>query len=343
MFKFKNPVRAMGIATVICTGTFAVLMGPMKSASADEVESLHMRITNSYLQDMASGVALDHFAKRVEELSAGAMTVEVYHGGTLYSEGASVDGVLDGTVQMGLASTANHGPFTDVWRVIEAPYLFESREAFREVIIRGEIGDELREMMRDDGLYPLMILETGGFRILGTQREVRVPGDLRGQRIRVPGSRIPLTFWEEAGASTASVAWSETYLALGQGAVDGLDAAWTSWYLGSLWDVTEYITPVHYSVVASLTPVSQEWWEQRSAAQQEILLQAAREAEEISMEEEISWDQRLREMVVDNGVTIVELTPEEMDQWQELGRSLWGELNLPMDQLDRIQAEIDAL
>ncbi len=326
--RFKGATVAFGVAA---------LLSVPGQAFADEVESLHMRITNSYKEDMAPGIALEHFAKRVEELSNGRMTVEAYHAGSLYSEGASVQAVLDGTVQMGLASTANHGPFTDAWQAIEAPYLFDGRDQFRKVIIKGEIGNELREATREDGLYPLMILETGGFRILGTQDPVRVPADLAGQKIRVPSSPVPLAFWEAAGASPASVAWAETYLALGQGAVDGLDAAWTSWYLGSLWDVTKSITPVHYSVVASLTAVSVEWWEQRSPAQQEILLKAAREAEEVSMKAEDEWESRLRQMVLDSGMTIVELTEEELDVWRELGRSLWKDIpGMSMEQLERI-------
>lgn len=290
-----SKVFCLKSAAFALAGVVAFLPISAQPVRASDVDALNMLITNSYRQDMAPGIALDYFAKRVEELSGGKMTVDVHHAGSLYSEDASVEAVLDGTIQMGLASTANHGAFTNVWLAVEAPYLFDSREQFREVIIKGEIGDELREKTRQDGLFPLMILETGGFRILGTQQEVRVPADLQRQRVRVPQSPVPLAFWQAAGASPASVAWSETYLALGQGAVDGLDAAWTSWYLGSLWDVTKFITPVHYSVVASLTPVSVAWWEQLSETQQQILLQAAREAEDVSIEHEDAWETKLKE------------------------------------------------
>lgn len=331
---------AVGVASAIAGG---MVIG--QAVAAADVEPLEMRITNSYLEDMAPGVALEHFAERVEELSDGNMTVDVFHGGSLYSEGASVEAVLDGTIEMGLASTSNHGPFTDVWSPMEAPYLFEGREEFREVIIRGEVGDEMREATKEDGLYPLMILETGGFRVLGTQEEVRVPADLDGKRIRVPGSAVPQTFWNTAGASAANVAWSETYVALGQGAVDGLDAAWTSWYLGSLWDVTESITPVHYSVVASLTPVRLEWWEERTPKQREILKTAAHEAEQLSMEEEDRWDEKLREMVNENGVTIVDLTDEEMDEWRDVGRGIWDDIydDASLEQVERIEAAVQEL
>lgn len=44
-------------------------------------------------------------------------------------------------------------------------------------------------------------------------------------------------------------------------------------------------------------------------------------------------------MVVDNGVTIVDLNQQEIDEWLELGRSLWGEIrNMPVSEVQRIRA-----
>lgn len=209
----------------LVVGALALGTVGVSSARAQDVPELHIKIANSYTKEQTAGIALEHFKKRLAELSNGKITGQIFHAGTLYSEDKSVQAVLDGTVDMGLASASNHGPFTKVWRVMEAPYLFTNRKQFRTVIIRGEIGNQLRKAAEKDRLVPLMILETGGFRILGTNRAVRVPDDMKSLKVRVPQSPVPLAFWKAAGANPTIVPWAETYLALGSKAVDGVDAA----------------------------------------------------------------------------------------------------------------------
>lgn len=303
----------------------ALLIAPLAPA-ADAIPELKMRIADSYTADMPSGVAFQHFAKRVSELSGGKITARIYPAGTLYSEDKGIQGVLDGTVDMALASAANHSPFTKVWRVIEAPYLFDSNQQFRDVIIHGEIGKELRKRAEKDRLVPLMIFETGGMRIVGTNKPVHTPADLANLKIRTPQSPVPLAFWKAEGANPTVVPWGETYLALASKTVDGLDASWLSWPLAKLWEVTKYITPVGYSSTASVVDVSTKWWSERTPKQKEIILKAAKEAEDIAIGEEDKWEAKAREMCIKNGMTMIDPTPQQMDEWRKKGRSTWATL-----------------
>ncbi len=306
-------------------------------ASAQDIPQLRIRIADSYLKEMPSGVALQHFAKRISELSGGQMTAQLYSGGTLYSEDRGIQAVLDGTVDMALASAANHSPFTKVWRVIETPYLFTDNKQFREVIIHGEVGMELRKRAEKDGLVPLMMFETGGFRILGTNVPVRAPEDIKGLKIRTPQSPVPLAFWKAEGANPTVVPWGETYLALASRTVDGLDASWLSWPLAKLWEVTKFITTVGYSSTSSVVNVSTKWWSARTPKQREILLKAAKEAEDVAIKEEDRWEARARELCIQNGMKVFDPTPIEMAEWQKRGRTTWGSLpDVSQEDLRRI-------
>ena len=297
-----------------------------QQAAAQDIPALKIRIADSYTKEMPSGVALAHFAKRISELSGGKMTAQLFSAGTLYSEDRGIQAVLDGTVDMGLASAANHSPFTKVWRVVETPYLFKDNKQFREVVIHGDIGKDLRKRAEKDNLVPLMIFETGGFRILGTNTPVRKPDDIKGLKIRTPQSPVPLAFWKAEGANPTVVPWGETYLALASKTVDGLDASWLSWPLAKLWEVTKHITTVGYSSTASVVDVSTKWWAARTPKQKEILLQAAKEAENVAIKEEDMWEARAREMCIKNGMTVYDPNPQEMDQWRKLGRTTWQTL-----------------
>jgi len=155
----------------LLAGLIAAVLTAAPAAAQDDLPPLKMRVTNSYPQSQPVGKAMDFFAKRVGELSGGKITVEVFHAGKLYTEDKSIQAVLDGTAEMGMASASNHGPFTKVWQVGETPYLLDKKQ-FREVVIRGEIGKELKKMAEKNRLRPMMIFETGGHRVVGGHKQI---------------------------------------------------------------------------------------------------------------------------------------------------------------------------
>lgn len=314
----------------------AMLAAAAVPAGAQDVPALKMRATNSYPADMPVGRAMDLFAKRVAELSGGKMTVQVYHLGKLYTEDKSIQAVLDGTVDMGMASMANHGPFTKVWQVLETPYLLDKNQ-LRKLVIQGDIGKELRAAAEKDGLRPMMIFETGGHRVVGGMKPIGMPNDVQQMKIRVPQSPVLLSFYRAAGANPTVVPWGETYLALANKTVDGVDANLASWPLGKLWEVTKHVTTTFWSPTATLTDVSVKWWNARTPKQKEILDQAAREAEQFSMKAEDQNEKQLRDQLTKNGITLRDLTPAELAAWRKVGMSIWPSMpGVDQAQLQRI-------
>lgn len=306
----------------LLAGLIAAVLTAAPAAAQDDLPPLKMRVTNSYPQSQPVGKAMDFFAKRVGELSGGKITVEVFHAGKLYTEDKSIQAVLDGTAEMGMASASNHGPFTKVWQVGETPYLLDKKQ-FREVVIRGEIGKELRKMAEKNRLRPMMIFETGGHRVVGGHKQIKLPEDIKGAKIRVAQSPVLLAFYRALGANPTVVPWGETYLALASKTVDGLDAVLASWTAGKLWEVTKHITTINWTPISTVTDVSVKWWNERTPKQRAILDQAAKEAEEFSMKAEDENEKALRELITKNGVTIYDPTAQELAAWRKVGLSVW--------------------
>lgn len=287
-----------------------------------DLPALKMRATNSYPQDQTAGKAMDFFAKRAAELSGGQITVQVFHAGKLYTEDKSIQAVLDGTVEMGMASSSNHGPFTKVWQVVETPFLLDKKQ-LREVVIRGQIGTELKKMAEKDRLKPMMLLESGGHRVVGGAKQIRVPEDIKQAKIRTAQSPVILVFYRALGANPVVVPWGETYLALANNTVDGLDAVLASWPAGKLWEVTKHVTTINWAPLNTVTDVSLKWWNERTPKQRTILEQAVRETEEFSMKAEDENEAALRELLKKQGVTVYDPTPQEREAWRKAGLSIW--------------------
>ena len=308
--------------SVLLAGVMAAAFTSVPAAAQDDLPALKMRATSSYPQELPVGKAMDFFAKRVSELSGGKITVQVFHAGKLYTEDKSIQAALDGTVEMGMASASNHGPFTKVWQIVETPFLLNAKQ-FRELVIRGDLGKELKQQTEKDGLKPLIILETGGHRVVGGAKQIRVPADMKQAKIRVAQSQVILAFYRALGANPTVVPWGETYLALASHTVDGLDAFLNSWPAGKLWEVTKHVTTIYWAPASTTADVSVKWWNQRTPKQRAILEQAAKETEEVSMKEEDAYDKALRDMITKNGVTIYDPTPQERTIWREAGLQMW--------------------
>ncbi len=315
--------------SIAILSTALITMVSVNAYAKEDIPKLKIRATNSYLESQPAGKAMDFFAKRVSELSDGRMTVQVYHAGKLYTEDASIQAVLDGTVDMGMASAANHGPFTKAWAPVETPFLL-NRQQFRDIIIQGEIGQELRKQAQADGLHALLVLETGGHRVVGGSRPVKVPADMEGKKIRTAQSSVMLGFYRSVGANPVVVPWGETYLALSNHVVDGLDAVTSSWPLGNLAEVAKYITAINWAPVSTVVDTSVAWWKKRTPKQQEIITQAALEAQAFSMKLEDADQAAVRETIKKQGATIYDPTPEELEKWRAASKKVWA--TIPGDQ-----------
>lgn len=323
----------------------ALVAGSVASLDAsaqDDLPPLKLRATNSYPADQPVGKAMDLFARRVAELSGGKIQIQVFHAGKLYTEDKSIQAVLDGTVDMGMASAGNHAPFTKAWQVLETPYLLD-RKQLREVVILGPVGREMKARAEKDRLHAMMIVETGGHRVLGSNKIIRMPADAKQLKIRVAQSPMILAFYLGASANPTVVPWAETYLALANKTVDGVDVSLAAFPAGKLWEVVRNVSILNWSPAATIVDVSAKWWNERTPKQRQILESAAHEAEAFSMKAEDENDVVLRALVKKNGVAIHDLSSEERKAWEAVGRSVWKTIPVDQAEIERVNKAAQAV
>ncbi|MBY0422029.1 MAG: TRAP transporter substrate-binding protein DctP, partial [Parvularculaceae bacterium] len=105
----------------------------------------------------------------------------------------------------------------------ELPYIF-SDDATAECVLDGRLVPELRAEILEKGLgIRLMTVgNTGGWRDFATTaRPIRGPADLKGLKIRTTPAPMEQEFVRKLGANPTPIAFSELYLALATGVVEG--------------------------------------------------------------------------------------------------------------------------
>ncbi len=163
-----------------------------------------------------------------------------------------------------------------------------------------------------------------GTHFLSANFDVQSVEDIRGHKIRV----APLLrhFVESAGAEPITLPPSDVFLAIDRGTVDGFTWPVADGYTRNGWqDVTKnLIDEPMYRSGAGLA-MNLDAWNALSPEVQDILTQAAAEAQEFALDWFKQNEQEQRDLMAKAGMQFIELSAEESAKWQKLANdALWG-------------------
>ncbi|MEO8250166.1 MAG: TRAP transporter substrate-binding protein [Burkholderiales bacterium] len=194
----------------------ALALGFVAGASAQTV----MRINISIAQNSHQGVAIDTFAKEVEKRTNGRYKIETFYSGSLGGERESMESVQLGTQALTFTSTGPVPNFVPETKILDIPFLFRDK-AHARAVLDGPIGDELLKKFESKGFKALAWGENGIRHMTNSKREVNVPDDLKGLKMRTMENPVHIAAYKGLGIVTTPMAFPEVFTALQQGTVDG--------------------------------------------------------------------------------------------------------------------------
>lgn len=262
----------------------------------------------------------ENFKQLVEERTDGRIQITLYPDSQLGEEPERMEQVMDGP-KFNVASYAGIGTVFPELFAANVPFMFDDFGPARLFFDESEYWQEAQREFRDrTGAVLLAAVEEGGFlAFTNSEREIRSPDDFRGLTMRaMDDSQVAL--YRAFGASGTPIPWTEVYLALQTGVADGQMNPPMYIIIGSLYEVQEYMTNarVQYSMQYFLT--NGEWFDSLPADDQEVIRDAALEANNITREDVESRVIERTDFIRDSGVQVYDPTPEELDEFRELGQ-----------------------
>ena len=196
-------------------------------AQMEKDGKIHITFANGYNVDW-------HFAqlykrdieRKLAAFSDKRITVEMFQGNTLCSEHKCVEQMKQKSIDLTNISVGNAGAFGRTLDFLILPYIFESDEAGLE-IMEAWLQDELNRLMRRPGDMNLHIVSWVPFcgyrQILhNVDRDIKVPADLKGVKIRTTKSPAEFALMKAWGAVPVPFDWTQTYTALQSGILQGM-------------------------------------------------------------------------------------------------------------------------
>lgn len=165
------------------------------------------------------------FKTYVENSTNGNVTVNLYPGAQLCgSSNECFEAMKAGTLNIFNGTAGGASVLYPAIQALDIPYLFKDDRVVKRVM-DGPFQQEIRDRIlkaTDGQIMVLNIGQTGGFRgILTKNKQIKVPEDLAGLKIRTIESPIQQALVRSMGASPTPIAWADTYTAASTGVVDG--------------------------------------------------------------------------------------------------------------------------
>lgn len=179
-----------------------------------------MRISISVAQNSHQGVAIDTFAKEVEQRTGGRYKVQTFYNGSLGGERESIESVQLGTQELAFSSSGPVPNFVPETKILDVPFLFRDK-AHARAVLDSPIGQELLAKFDSKGFKALAWAENGFRHITNSKRAVNTPDDLKGLKLRTMENPVHIQAYKALGIITTPMAFPEVFTALQQGTVDG--------------------------------------------------------------------------------------------------------------------------
>ena len=227
--------------------------------------------------DTPKGKAADFFARRTEELTKGAVRVEVYPNSTLYKDKDEMEALQLGAVQMLAPSLAKLGPLgVKEFEVFDLPYLFDNMTMLRKVT-QGSLGVLLLNKLDSKGIKGLAFWDNG-FKSFSANRPLKTPADFNKLRMRIQSSKVLESQMRALGAVPQVTAFSDVYQALRTGFVDGTENPHSNFYTQKMYEVQKHVTITEHGYLGYAVIANKKFWDNLPRAIRTQVWQAMNEA-----------------------------------------------------------------
>ncbi|MEP7084461.1 MAG: TRAP transporter substrate-binding protein, partial [Betaproteobacteria bacterium] len=222
--------------------------------------------------DHPSSYAEKYFAEQLSTMTNGAIKVENYHNTQLGDAVANVQSLRNGTIGFTVVSASNLNQVVPAMDMLSLPFIFKNEAHFWWYLAQPE-AENFVKALEDKGIKKIAYLDSGS-RNLFTQKAVRTPADMKGQKIRVMASPVMVKTMESLGATGVPVAWAELYTALQTGVVDGAENNHPSVVAKKFYEVSKFYTLDEHMRIPDLLVVSMKFYNSLTPQQQAAVMQA---------------------------------------------------------------------
>ena len=165
-------------------------------------------------------IAMEEFAKEVEEKTEGRIQIKIFPNGQLGSETESIEQLNAGVIAMTKVAAPNLATFEEGYNAFGMPYIFDDEEDFYHVMDSDAMQDFFLST-EDEGFVTLTYYTSGARSFYTKNTPIRTPEDLKGLKIRVQDMESQTDMMQALGGTPVAMSYGDVYTSLQTGIIDG--------------------------------------------------------------------------------------------------------------------------
>ena len=247
----------------------------------------------------------EEFAKRANAKLGGKAKVVVYGSSQLGSDKELLQKLKLGTVDFALPSTVMSSE-NDLFGLFELPYLVKDR-AHMGRIEKEIFWPKMAPAVEAKGLKILAVWENGYRHITNNKRPINGPQDLKGLKLRTPKGEWRVKMFQAYGANPSPMAFSEVFVALQTGVMDGQENPLIQIYSAKFQEVQKYLSLSGHVYTPAYITTGKKRWESLPADVRKILEQSAKETQAYVYSTAARFDNELLDKMKPSGIKVNEV------------------------------------
>ena len=271
--------------------------------------------------------AAQKFAELVQTKTDDQLSVRLFPSAQLGNDRELVEGLGIGSVDLVLSGAAPIGWYIPQYGAIEAPFVFDSYEHLDQVLA-GSVGQEMEAaLLKAKDIRILSYWHRGPRYLTTTNRKVETPDDLAGLKLRVPELKTYMEAWSLLGANVTPITYSEMFLALKQGIVEGQENPLEVISTSSLDEVQKYVMETEHLLGFYMLMINNQQLARLAPNQQQALREAASEAGLLEHDLMLQYDEQYKQQLRNAGMEFVTVDREAFREpvIQQLPKRFAGE------------------
>ncbi len=312
--------RSLHVALLLVIGFVLSGCGGSDSSSADEQKKIKLKFATYF--PGTSPIYTDFtqpWMERVTKLTDGQVEFAYYPSEQMGKAGDLLQLTGDGVVDISVFPTnyyADQMPYSQM--LASLPNLSENTGQGTKAI--NELFKENEEWVNHDfeknKVKPIVYQVSPPYELWTTGKEIRLPADLEGLKIKTPGG-MANQLYEFLGAVPVSISHAETYEALDRGVIQVASYYSMAVKNSGTDELLRYAIFPHIGTVIQGITINNQVWQGLPDDVKEAMETAGEEIIDrigkVYEEETVKFNSEF----VEGGGKIAELTPDEQMQWEE--------------------------
>ena len=247
-----------------------------------ECDPLTIDFSTVYNETETGGQIIKHFEEYISNLTGGAITMNIFWGGTLFSDAEALDGVNSGAVNM---TALGHMPHLATLNYLAFPGFAPggtkaALDYFDTLMFKDpETSALIQQEATDNGVIYLNVLAGGANAFCTTYEFTDLDSMISGSK---SFGNMDAAIFEKLGFQVTSVGPGDCYDALQRGLIDSTQMGLAPMVSMGWEEVASYWALDGTYTAGNMFTANLEWWNGLTDAQRQAIQQACDEVEEYS-------------------------------------------------------------